>query len=75
MVKVELTVTQALSVYTALLAQQQRQRATLRDLLGRGLDPDGEDALTIAGALAYTGAALDAIDAAIYPKARTAVPA
>ena len=75
MVKVELTVTQAMSAYTALLTQQSRQRATLRDLLGRGMDPDCEDALTVAGALADTGAALDAVEEAIYPKARTAVPA
>ena len=65
--RLDLTFPEAMSVYMALLAQQERQRATLRDLLSRGMDPDAEDALTIAGALSYTSAVLDRIDAMMYP--------
>ena len=66
--KLELTFIEAISVYMALLSQKERQRATLRDLLGRGMDPDAEDARTIAGALSTTNAVLDAIDALMYPR-------
>jgi len=69
--RLELSFPEAMSVYMSLLAQQERQRATLRDLLGRGMDPEAEDALTIAGALAYTSAVLDRIDAMMYPPSPT----